>query len=63
MANNVDDHEELEEEHICGVQVRQYYQQAHVGSTVSQHVQHCTKLGTCQAKQQHLVNPYQAVQE
>ena len=44
VAGDVDDHGQLEQEHEGGVEGGQGRQQTHGRASVSQHVQHCSKL-------------------
>lgn len=45
VACDVQTHADLEQEGVGGVEQGQVHQQTHGGTTVSQHVQHGTKLG------------------
>ena len=50
VADNVDGHAQLEEEHVLLVEHTQHHTQTHGASTVSQLVQHGPKLRGCRVE-------------
>ena len=47
VAEDVQGHDKLEEEHVGGIEVTEGGTQAHGGDAINQHVQHGAKLAAC----------------
>ena len=50
VTEDVQGHDELEEEHVVGVEATQGGAQAHGGDAIYQHVQHGAKLAACKGR-------------